>query len=71
MNCRAIDLQFLQEKHFFQSLLIRITVRVYLFISHLGSVPTCTEGRVLGHEGIGFIEAVGSHVHQFKVGDKA
>src|SRR5258705_11175296 len=31
-----------------------------------GDVPTCLPGRVLGHEGVGFIEAVGPGVATFK-----
>ncbi|MBN8831805.1 MAG: zinc-dependent alcohol dehydrogenase family protein [Sphingomonadales bacterium] len=34
-----------------------------------GDVPTCTPGRVLGHEGVGVVEAVGSGVAGFKPGD--
>jgi alcohol dehydrogenase len=35
-----------------------------------GDVPTCQPGRVLGHEGVGVIDAVGSAVTAFKVGDR-
>ncbi|KXS34190.1 MAG: zinc-binding alcohol dehydrogenase [Idiomarina sp. T82-3] len=35
-----------------------------------GDVPTVTEGRILGHEGIGIIEEVGTGVSNFKKGDK-
>jgi len=35
-----------------------------------GDVPSVTDGRILGHEGIGVIEAVGSGVTSFHVGDK-
>ena len=35
-----------------------------------GNVPTCSEGTTLGHEGVGFIEEIGTGVTQFKVGDK-
>lgn len=35
-----------------------------------GDVPETTPGTILGHEGIGIIESVGSAVNQFKVGDK-
>lgn len=35
-----------------------------------GDVPAVTPGRVLGHEGVGVIEDVGSAVSNFKVGDK-
>lgn len=34
-----------------------------------GDVPTVTEGRTLGHEGVGIVEEVGSAVNNFKVGD--
>lgn len=34
-----------------------------------GDVPTCTPGRILGHEGVGIIESVGSGVSLFKPGD--
>lgn len=34
-----------------------------------GDVPTCTPGRILGHEGVGIVDAVGSGVTTFKVGD--
>jgi alcohol dehydrogenase len=35
-----------------------------------GDVPTCTSGRILGHEGIGIVEEAGSAVTQFKKGDQ-
>ncbi|MBP6671847.1 MAG: zinc-dependent alcohol dehydrogenase family protein [Bacteroidetes bacterium] len=35
-----------------------------------GDVPTVTDGRILGHEGIGVIDAVGVNVSNFAVGDK-
>ena len=35
-----------------------------------GDVPTCQPGRILGHEGIGVIDAVGSGVTAFKTGDR-
>jgi len=35
-----------------------------------GDLPLVTEGRILGHEGIGVIEQVGTAVSQFHVGDK-
>lgn len=35
-----------------------------------GNLPTVTEGRTLGHEGIGIIEKVGKGVSDFHVGDK-
>ena len=35
-----------------------------------GDVPTVTAGRILGHEGVGVIEAVGSQVSTFKQGDR-
>lgn len=34
-----------------------------------GDVPTVTEGRIIGHEGVGIIEEIGSSVGNFKVGD--
>ncbi len=34
-----------------------------------GDVPTCTPGRILGHEGVGIIEEVGSAVSRYKPGD--
>jgi alcohol dehydrogenase len=34
-----------------------------------GDVPTATDGRVLGHEGVGVVTAVGSSVTNFEVGD--
>ena len=35
-----------------------------------GDVPTITAGRILGHEGVGIIEAVGTDVLGFRKGDK-
>ncbi len=35
-----------------------------------GDLPAVTDGRILGHEGIGVIEKVGAGVTSFKVGDK-
>lgn len=35
-----------------------------------GDVPSVTDGRILGHEGIGVIERVGAGVTEFQVGDK-
>jgi alcohol dehydrogenase len=35
-----------------------------------GDVPTVTDGRILGHEGIGIIEHIGTGVTEFHVGDK-
>lgn len=35
-----------------------------------GKNPEIASGRILGHEGVGIIEEVGSSVSQFKVGDK-
>ncbi|SMC26364.1 alcohol dehydrogenase [Andreprevotia lacus DSM 23236] len=35
-----------------------------------GDVPTCEPGRILGHEGVGVVEAVGSAVSDFKPGDR-
>ncbi|MEO6973287.1 MAG: zinc-dependent alcohol dehydrogenase family protein [Rhodoferax sp.] len=34
-----------------------------------GDVPTCTPGRILGHEGVGIVDAVGPGVLAFKAGD--
>jgi alcohol dehydrogenase len=34
-----------------------------------GDVPTVTDGRILGHEGVGVIEEVGSNVSNFIVGE--
>ncbi len=34
-----------------------------------GDVPTCTPGRILGHEGVGVVEEVGPAVSAFKPGD--
>jgi len=34
-----------------------------------GDVPTCTPGRILGHEGVGIVDAVGAGVTAFKPGD--
>lgn len=35
-----------------------------------GDVPAVEEGRILGHEGIGIVEEVGSSVSKYKKGDK-
>lgn len=35
-----------------------------------GDVPSCQPGRILGHEGVGIIEEVGSAVAAFKAGDR-
>ncbi|KAG7095466.1 hypothetical protein E1B28_006206 [Marasmius oreades] len=35
-----------------------------------GDVATCSEGRILGHEGIGIVQSVGSAVQSFKPQDK-
>jgi alcohol dehydrogenase len=35
-----------------------------------GDVPTVTQGRTLGHEGVGLVEEVGTEVKQLKKGDK-
>ena len=35
-----------------------------------GDVPTVTPGRILGHEGVGIIEAVGPQVSSFRKGDR-
>jgi alcohol dehydrogenase len=34
-----------------------------------GDVPSCTPGRILGHEGVGVVDSVGSAVSSFKPGD--
>jgi alcohol dehydrogenase len=35
-----------------------------------GDVPTVKVGRVLGHEGVGVVESIGSNVANFKAGDR-
>jgi alcohol dehydrogenase len=35
-----------------------------------GDVPSCQPGRILGHEGVGVVEAVGAAVTAFKAGDR-
>ena len=35
-----------------------------------GDLPAVTDGRILGHEGIGVVEQVGAGVSEFRVGDK-
>ena len=35
-----------------------------------GDVPEVTDGRILGHEGVGVVESVGSSVSNFHVGDR-
>src|SRR5580704_5539690 len=35
-----------------------------------GDVPTCAPGTILGHEGVGVVEAVGAGVIVFKPGDR-
>ncbi len=35
-----------------------------------GDVPSCTPGRILGHEGIGVVETVGAACTSFKPGDR-
>lgn len=35
-----------------------------------GDVPTCTPGRILGHEGLGVVEKVGDAVTAFRPGDR-
>ncbi|HVI88796.1 MAG TPA: zinc-dependent alcohol dehydrogenase family protein [Dongiaceae bacterium] len=35
-----------------------------------GDVPTCTPGRILGHEGVGVVDSVGAGVTTFKPGDR-
>ena len=34
-----------------------------------GDVPEVTDGRILGHEGVGIVEQIGSNVTNFKIGD--
>lgn len=34
-----------------------------------GDVPTCEKGRILGHEGVGIVDKIGSGVSNIKVGD--
>lgn len=34
-----------------------------------GDVPTCTPGRILGHEGVGLVDEIGTAVTTFKPGD--
>ncbi len=34
-----------------------------------GDVPSVTEGRILGHEGVGIVEKIGTNVSSFKVGE--
>jgi alcohol dehydrogenase len=35
-----------------------------------GDLPAVTDGRILGHEGIGVVEQIGTGVSEFQVGDK-
>ncbi|MGI9070816.1 MAG: zinc-dependent alcohol dehydrogenase family protein [Bryobacteraceae bacterium] len=35
-----------------------------------GDVPTCEPGRILGHEGVGFVNTAGEGVTTFKAGDR-
>jgi len=35
-----------------------------------GDVPTCSPGRILGHEGVGIIDSTGSGVMSFRPGDR-
>jgi alcohol dehydrogenase len=35
-----------------------------------GDVPSCQPGRILGHEGVGIIDAIGSAITAFKPGDR-
>jgi len=35
-----------------------------------GDVPSCTPGRILGHEGVGVVESAGPAVTTFKTGDR-
>jgi len=34
-----------------------------------GDVPSVTDGRILGHEGVGIIEQIGGNVSNFQIGD--
>src|SRR6185369_16079315 len=34
-----------------------------------GDVPSCTPGRILGHEGVGIVDSVGPACTSFKAGD--
>ncbi len=34
-----------------------------------GDVPTCTPGRILGHEGVGIVDSIGAGCTRFKPGD--
>jgi alcohol dehydrogenase len=34
-----------------------------------GDVPTVTDGRILGHEGVGIVEQIGGNVSNFQIGD--
>lgn len=40
-----------------------------LHIMH-GNIPSVPAGRVIGHEGVGIIDSVGSNVKRLKVGDR-
>ena len=35
-----------------------------------GDLPSVTDGRILGHEGIGIVESIGPSVTSFRVGDR-
>jgi alcohol dehydrogenase len=35
-----------------------------------GDLPTCAPGRILGHEGVGIVDSIGSNVTTFKAGDR-
>jgi NADPH:quinone reductase-like Zn-dependent oxidoreductase len=35
-----------------------------------GDVPSCQPGRILGHEGVGIVDEVGTAVTSFKTGDR-
>ncbi len=35
-----------------------------------GDLPSCEPGRILGHEGVGVVDSVGSAVTAFKAGDR-
>jgi alcohol dehydrogenase len=36
-----------------------------------GDVPTCSAGRILGHEGVGIVEKIGAGMTSFRPGDRA
>ncbi len=35
-----------------------------------GDLPSCAPGRILGHEGVGIVDSIGSNVTTFNVGDR-